>query len=374
MSHSRRTSLLGLSVGDEVEVTNKSDRLFGKRIHVKSVAENGSTWTAVEDEQPRSRSDMPWWYKRIEKPKPTNRLGIVVGDVVEVLPAYNAYFSATSSTRVRAGDLITVKAVAKSSWQAVEDTNPDYPYFRAYDPEWYRKVDGGMARLVAKMTAKPGDLPKVAAEPASGDIVDRVVAMRNDAHNWADSYVMPGSVYRQEAWLRSFGATFDDAAAEIRLLRERNKELEADKGARLAFEYGASKHGATVKQGMPHTLRDAQLEILKLRTERDALEQLRPAWAQGYSTASIAAQVSGDSLSRLWKMLGVTDQTMAVLVLGQLLKNSDARLVDQKTGRFMRDAFRKIERDEKEPFVTRALARAAAEGISAANCLLPREE
>lgn len=42
------------------------------------------------------------------------------------------------------------------------------------------------------------------------------------------------------------------------------------------------------------------------------LESLRPHWAQGYTSDSMAAQASTAALSQLWEMLGATNQTEAV--------------------------------------------------------------
>lgn len=60
-------------------------------------------------------------------------------------------------------------------------------------------------------------------------------------------------------------------------------------------------------------------EILKLRKQVEALEQLRPQWAQGYTSDSMAAQASTTALSELWKLLGVEDQTTACAKLRALM-------------------------------------------------------
>lgn len=48
------------------------------------------------------------------------------------------------------------------------------------------------------------------------------------------------------------------------------------------------------------------------------LEELRPEWAQGYSSDSIAAQTSFAALHELWKILGAKNQTEAVKILGSV--------------------------------------------------------
>lgn len=50
----------------------------------------------------------------------------------------------------------------------------------------------------------------------------------------------------------------------------------------------------------------------------EALESLRPLWAQGFSTASQAAQGTGNALTQVWEFLGVTNQTAAMEALREL--------------------------------------------------------
>lgn len=66
----------------------------------------------------------------------------------------------------------------------------------------------------------------------------------------------------------------------------------------------------------------AETEIAELRAKLDemqstidVLESHRPHWAQGYTDDGVAAQVSHAALSQLWKLLGVDNQTQAVLTL-----------------------------------------------------------
>jgi hypothetical protein len=83
--------------------------------------------------------------------------------------------------------------------------------------------------------------------------------------------------------------------------------------------------------------RDAALRIEELggkiaRAERakDALEGLRPVWAQGWTDDSMAAQASGNALAQLWEMLGVQDQTQAVATLKALTEQLEAARADAK--------------------------------------------
>jgi hypothetical protein len=82
---------------------------------------------------------------------------------------------------------------------------------------------------------------------------------------------------------------------------------------------------------------EAADEIERLRAERDAavsklynLEALRPHWAKGHSTDSVAAQVATSALSQVWTFLGVSDQTQCVQKLRAVLAERD-RLRDAYT-------------------------------------------
>ena len=77
--------------------------------------------------------------------------------------------------------------------------------------------------------------------------------------------------------------------------------------------------------------RDAALRIEELggkiagvERAKDALEGLRPVWAQGWTDDSMAAQASGNALAQLWEMLGVQNQTQAVATLKALTEQLEA--------------------------------------------------
>jgi hypothetical protein len=57
---------------------------------------------------------------------------------------------------------------------------------------------------------------------------------------------------------------------------------------------------------------DDQTTITGLRWRIESLESLRPVWAMGHTSDSIAAQSSANALAQLWKLLGATNQTEAV--------------------------------------------------------------
>ncbi|TIL38566.1 hypothetical protein [Mesorhizobium sp.] len=51
----------------------------------------------------------------------------------------------------------------------------------------------------------------------------------------------------------------------------------------------------------------------------ESLERLRPHWAQGYSSDSMAAQATTTALSSVWTLLGVNNQTAAMARIRDLL-------------------------------------------------------
>lgn len=68
---------------------------------------------------------------------------------------------------------------------------------------------------------------------------------------------------------------------------------------------------------------EAEVQVLKERIRQlsatnEALEALRPVWAQGWTSDSAAAQASGNALARLWGELGVSNQTEAMQRMRQL--------------------------------------------------------
>lgn len=75
---------------------------------------------------------------------------------------------------------------------------------------------------------------------------------------------------------------------------------------------------------MPVTFYSAE-EVSALRTQcldlerkLQASESLRPQWAMGYTTDSMAAQCASNALQQIWDSLGVTNQTDAMLKLEKL--------------------------------------------------------
>ena len=70
--------------------------------------------------------------------------------------------------------------------------------------------------------------------------------------------------------------------------------------------------------------------IWELKRSNDALEALRPVWAQGWTNDSVAAQASGAALAQLWNMLGVQNQTQAMATLAELSSVSCANSKGEK--------------------------------------------
>lgn len=92
-------------------------------------------------------------------------------------------------------------------------------------------------------------------------------------------------------------------------------------------ERNAASRNASAFEDMAGRLQIAngklQAHKSRLAERCSALEKLRPIWAKGYSDESVAAQVASGALVELWTMLGVTDQTAAVLALKGLPEKND---------------------------------------------------
>lgn len=69
-------------------------------------------------------------------------------------------------------------------------------------------------------------------------------------------------------------------------------------------------------------------ENYNLKRQVEALEQLRPLWAQGYTSDGQAAQATGNALTQLWEMLGADNQTAAVAQLNKLKSAPPAPIPD----------------------------------------------
>lgn len=83
--------------------------------------------------------------------------------------------------------------------------------------------------------------------------------------------------------------------------------------------YRPAAHAATVIEEQESELITLRADNSELRAKLAAVESQRPHWAKGYSTDSIAAQVSGGALSELWELMGVSNQTDAVEKLQRMV-------------------------------------------------------
>jgi hypothetical protein len=76
-------------------------------------------------------------------------------------------------------------------------------------------------------------------------------------------------------------------------------------------------------QKMRNRIEQLTAERDRFSSTVDTLERLRPHWAQGYSSDSMAAQASTAALAGIWEILGVSDQTSAVAALKELTAERD---------------------------------------------------
>lgn len=60
-------------------------------------------------------------------------------------------------------------------------------------------------------------------------------------------------------------------------------------------------------------------EVISLREQVEVLQSMRPHWAKGYSSDSMAAQGQTAALSQIWSLLGVSDQTACMEKLRSLV-------------------------------------------------------
>ncbi len=85
-------------------------------------------------------------------------------------------------------------------------------------------------------------------------------------------------------------------------------------------------------------------QVGELYRELASAETLRPQWAQGFTSDSVAAQVQSVALAQLWTILGAEDQTSAVKALRALttitpdgdLRTATGRDLDALAGALLR--------------------------------------
>ncbi len=76
---------------------------------------------------------------------------------------------------------------------------------------------------------------------------------------------------------------------------------------------------ATMAKSCTREIRVLRKKVTELEQSNIALEMLRPFWAQGFSSDSVAAQSSGNALTDIWELLGVANQTAAMEKLRELV-------------------------------------------------------
>ena len=60
---------------------------------------------------------------------------------------------------------------------------------------------------------------------------------------------------------------------------------------------------------------ESEMRRAALQRSVTALETLRPAWAMGHTSDSVAAQASAAALAQVWRALGAANQTEAMVAL-----------------------------------------------------------
>lgn len=74
-----------------------------------------------------------------------------------------------------------------------------------------------------------------------------------------------------------------------------------------------------LKEDVERELAERDAHIAQLEAANRVAEDMRPFWAKGYTSDSIAAQSACGALHRIWQVLGVTNQTQAILKLEKLV-------------------------------------------------------
>lgn len=98
--------------------------------------------------------------------------------------------------------------------------------------------------------------------------------------------------------------------------------------SRYGLDFGMFYQGCgwSLDEASEIAIRLNSYEQLAQRVE--TLEQLRPQWAKGYTDDSIAAQAATAALSQVWKVLGVKDQTQAMIKLRDIENSVYQKVAD----------------------------------------------
>ncbi|AEY69724.1 hypothetical protein V19_55 [Brucella phage V_19] len=75
-------------------------------------------------------------------------------------------------------------------------------------------------------------------------------------------------------------------------------------------------------QDVDDTVARLNSKIRELESSIESLQSMRPHWAKGYTSDSMAAQGQTAALSQIWSYLGVDNQTDAMQKLRELNKEN----------------------------------------------------
>jgi len=67
-------------------------------------------------------------------------------------------------------------------------------------------------------------------------------------------------------------------------------------------------------------LRELAAKCADLTSRLESAERMRPQWAKGYTSDSVAAQTSSAALQQVWSLLGVDNQTQCMQALKRLIE------------------------------------------------------
>lgn len=79
-------------------------------------------------------------------------------------------------------------------------------------------------------------------------------------------------------------------------------------------------HIGPAKELLEATANLVNIATTRAEETKRTMEQLRPVWAQGFTSDSQAAQANGNALAEIWQILGVDNQTAAMEKLRKLVK------------------------------------------------------
>jgi len=107
------------------------------------------------------------------------------------------------------------------------------------------------------------------------------------------------------------------------LLVTRILEIQEFAEARVAEDPGLSGISPAELLAMTNQLSNLIDQNASLQRDIRVLEKLRPHWAKGYSSDSMAAQAAIAALSDIWGILNVSNQTEAMETLRKLIAIRD---------------------------------------------------